>query len=79
MRTEYAKMTGSAAALLDSILCNGLDAVNRQLAIEWLAQYNAMHEDPEHAPIRPSDESLHYNRLPCGCPLDSYCDGFHAI
>ena len=81
MESRYAKLTGSAAALLDSILSNGLDNVNRRLALEWTAEYSQLMQDPGHEPIAPDDppESGHYNRLPCGCPIDSDCPGWHAI
>lgn len=81
MELRYAKLTGSAAALLYSILDNGLDDVNRRLALEWTAEYNKLMEDPEHKPLAPDDPagSGHYNRLPCGCPIDSGCPGWHAI
>jgi len=76
--TRYAELTGQAVALVESILINGLDRINRELATEFLAKERAMHEDPEHLPIEPTDSASHYNRQPCGCPIDSGCTGWHS-
>lgn len=70
METRYAELTGSAAALLGSILDNGLDDVNRRLALEWTAEYSKLMEDPEHRPIAPDDPPTFEDP----CPL---CAGDH--